>query len=214
MPFTQEQFFDLFERYNRAVPLVIGLSWVATAVLIVRLLRGRRSPGPLLTLMIFQWAWVGIVFQLIFFTQINPAAWAFGALFLGHAVLLARYTLGTNRTALEPGGTIRYAVALVLMAYALIYPALSVLAAGPTSAVPVFLVPCPLVILETGVLMMMRKPVPRTLFVVPAIWSVVGASAAVLFGVLPDLALFLCAVLLIVGFYRQGTVAPRLRPAT
>lgn len=214
MPFTQEQFFDLFGRYNRAVPLAIGLCWVATALLVANVVRGRRASTGLLTLMVFQWAWVGIVFHFVFFTSINPAAWAFGALFLGHAFVLGRHTFGTNRIALEHGGTIRHAVALALMAYALIYPALSVLAAGPTSAVPVFLVPCPLVILETGVLMMMREPVPRTLFVVPAVWSVVGGSAAVLFGVLPDYALFLCAVLLIVGFYRQGIVAPRLRLAT
>ena len=203
MPFTHEQFFDLFERYNRAVPLAIGLSWLATAVLTASLVRQRRASTALLTLMIFQWAWTGIAFHFVFFTPINPAAWAFGALFLGHAVLLARYTFGSDRIALELSGTIRHGLALCLVVYALIYPALSVLAAGGTLASPLFLVPCPLVIFETAVLMMMRGPVPRALFVVPFIWSLIGSSAAVLFGVLPDFALFLCALLLIVGFYRQ-----------
>jgi hypothetical protein len=213
MPFTQEQFFALFERYNRAIPLVIGLTWVATAVLTVRVFRGRHSAGPLLTLMIFQWAWVGVAFHFVFFTKINPAAWIFGALFVGHAILLSRYTLRDARMALDSSGTIRHALGLCLMIYGLIYPALSVLAADRNLALPLFLVPCPLVIIQTGVLLMMRKPVPRALFVVPAVWSVIGASAAVLFDVLPDFALFLCAVLLVVGFYRQRTVTPRLRLA-
>ena len=213
MPFTHDQFFDLFERYNRAVSLVIGLCWVATAVLTARLLRRRHPSTALLTLMIFQWAWVGIAFHFVFFTPINQAAWAFGVLFLGHSVLLARYSFWSNRMALERGGTIRHAVALCLLGYALIYPALSVLASGRYLATPLFLAPCPLVIFETGVLMM-RTPVPRILFVVPAIWSVIGGSAAVLFGVLPDFVLFPCALLLSLGMCRQRTVAPHVRLAT
>jgi heme/copper-type cytochrome/quinol oxidase subunit 4 len=79
MPFTHEQFFDLFGRYNRAVPLAIGLCWGATAVLAASVVRGRHASTALLTLMVFQWAWVGIVFHLVFFTSINPAAWALPA---------------------------------------------------------------------------------------------------------------------------------------
>jgi hypothetical protein len=164
-----------------------------------------------LTLTIFQWAWVGIVFHLMFFTRINPAAWAFGILFVAHAALLASYAFRKDRIILEWNGTIEHVLALCLMAYALFYPALSLFSAGLSLAAPLFLVPCPLLVFETGLLMTVRPPAPRTLSVVPVIWSVIGGSAAVLFGVLPDLILFACAVLLILGAFHRGS-AIRLSP--
>lgn len=214
MPFTHDQFFDLFERYNRSFLPAIGLCWFAATVLTAGLARKRHTATGLLALTIFQWVWVGLVFHLIFFTQINPAAWAFGILFVAHAVVLARHAFGRDRIVLEAGGIARRTVASCLIGYALLYPAISALMADRALAAPLFLVPCPLVIFETGVLLMMRTPVPRILFVVPAIWSVIGGSAAVLFGVLPDFVLFLCALLLSLDVCRQRTVAPRVRLAT
>lgn len=214
MPFTHDQFFDLFERYNRSFLPAIGLCWFAAAVLTAGVVRKRQMSTGLLALTTFQWAWVGVVFHLIFFTQINPSAWAFGILFVAHAVVLARHAFGRDRIVLEAGSTVRHAVAACLMGYALLYPAFSVMVADQALAAPLFLVPCPLVIFETGLLMTLRQPVPRMLFVAPAIWSLIGGSAAVLFGVLPDLMLFACALLLIVGAFRQGTAAPALRKRT
>lgn len=207
MPFTHGQFFDLFESYNRSFLLAIGLSWIAAVILTARFVRERQASRGLLLLTIFQWAWVGIAFHVIFFTRINPAAWAFAILFIVHAILFARYTFGRDRIVLEWTGTMQHAVALCLMAYALLYPALSVFSANLSLAVPLFLVPCPLVIFETGLLMTVRPPVPRLLFVAPTIWSVIGGSAAVLFGVLPDLMLIACALLLMVGAFSQGKVS-------
>jgi Family of unknown function (DUF6064) len=195
---------------------VIGLCWLAATVLTARLVRERQASTGLLTLTVFQWVWVGVVFHLIFFTQINPAAWAFGTLFVAHAVLFAKCAFGRDRIVLEWTGTMKHAAALCLMAYALLYPALSIFSADLSLTAPLFLVPCPLVIFETGLLMTVRPPVPRALFVVPAIWSVIGGSAAVLFGVLPDLMLFACTVLLIVGAFYQGSASAagnRLTPA-
>jgi hypothetical protein len=58
LPFTTEQFFDLLAAYNEAFWPVLVAVWVASLI------------GSLLA------------YHVAFFTQINPAAWAFGGLFL------------------------------------------------------------------------------------------------------------------------------------
>ena len=139
-----------------------------------------------------QWAWVAVVYHAAFFTRINPAAWVFGAMFIAQAVM----RLVDPQTVSDGRAPRRRFVAVTLMLYALAYPGLSVLS-HDWPAVPLFLVPCPLVIFDTGLLLATRRPIPRRLLVVPILWAGIGGSAAVLFGVLPDMMLFACAALLI-----------------
>ncbi|HEY5550762.1 MAG TPA: DUF6064 family protein, partial [Opitutaceae bacterium] len=70
-------------------------------------------------------------------------------------------------------------------------------------------VPCPTTLFTAGVLLAVAAPVPRWLFVVPIAWSVVGGSAAVLLGMMPDLMLFVAGVCLAVygvmpGLFRKS----------
>jgi hypothetical protein len=51
-------------------------------------------------------------------------------------------------------------------------------------------VPCPTTLFTAGCLLAAVPPVPRWLLVIPALWSLVGGSAALLLGITPDLMLF------------------------
>jgi hypothetical protein len=59
---------------------------------------------------------------------------------------------------------------------------------------PAFGVPCPTTIFTAGLLL--ATPLSRWLLVIPIVWSLVGGSAAFLFGMTPDLMLFATAVTL------------------
>ena len=88
LPFTKEQFFDLFAAYNVALwPALIAL-WIASVVVSVLLLWHRPPPDRWISALLgVHWAWSALAYHAAFFTRINPAAWLFAALFLGQAVL-------------------------------------------------------------------------------------------------------------------------------
>ena len=75
LPFTKEQFFDLFAAYNEALwPALIAL-WIASVVVSLLLLSWRRPPDRWISaLLAVHWAWSGLAYHAAFFTRINPAA--------------------------------------------------------------------------------------------------------------------------------------------
>jgi hypothetical protein len=81
IPFSSEQFFEVFARYNAATwpaPIVLPVVAIAgIAGLFVQ--RGwDRAIGWLLALL---WAWMAVAYHWVFFARINPAAWIFAPRF-------------------------------------------------------------------------------------------------------------------------------------
>jgi len=61
--------------------------------------------------------------------------------------------------------------------------------------VPTFGLPCPTTIFTLGILLLASFPFPKSVFIVPFLWSVVGTSAAFQLGVLQDLSLLVSGLL-------------------
>lgn len=98
MPFTTEQFFDLFRSYNEAVfPLQIvfyslGILFAALTFI--------RKPWINITIsagLSLLWFWMALVYHLLFFSTINKAAYAFGIAFIIQALLLGWYGRYTQK---------------------------------------------------------------------------------------------------------------------
>ena len=197
VPFTTEQFLDVFRRYNtelwpaRWVLLAVGAVAAALA------LRGGRRESRLAALLLaVLWLWTGVVYHLAYFRAINPAAVWFGAAFVAQAALFA--WLGAWRGGLAFGARADGAGLLgaLLLAYALVgYPLLGLALGHRFPASPTFGLPCPTTIFTFGLLLWTRPPVPRALLVVPALWSLLGASAAARLGMREDLGLVVAALL-------------------
>lgn len=211
MPFTVEEFCAVFARQNEAIfPLQI-LAYVAAAAVLVALSRpSRASDSVIFAVLAGMWLVNGVVYHIVHFAPINPAARLFGALFLVEASLLAAAPLlARRRIVFAPTSGVATTLGLVLIAFALVlYPALGLLAGHRYPAMPMFgVAPCPSTIFTIGVLVLGNPRVTRWLLVVPVLWAFVGGSAAVVLDVPQDSALFLAAMIAIVLAFRRPAVA-------
>lgn len=211
LPFTKEQFFDLFAAYNEALwPAVVAL-WIASAVVSARLVTGRdRWVGGLLA---GHWAWSAFAYHAAFFTRINPAAWLFAALFLVQAVLFFRVGVVQGRLRFAPWSNRWAWLAWLFVVYSLAYPAINAVDHHSVSRIPTFGVPCPTTIFTAG-LLMLAAPLSWRLSIIPVVWSLIGGSAASLLGVRADYALPMAGMALAILSMRRSTFAGRDRGAS
>jgi hypothetical protein len=211
LPFTREQFFDLFVAYNEALwPAAMAL-WAASAVIVALRLSARHPHDRWVSaLLVGHWAWSGLAYHVAFFTRINPAAWLFAALFLGQAVLLFRVGVMQRRLSFAPWDNAWAPLAWGLIAYSLAYPVINALDHRSLLRIPTFGLPCPTMIFTAGVLMLATRR-SWGLSAVPVIWSVIGGSAAFLLGVNADLALPIAGMALAIFSVRRTT--PEQLPA-
>jgi hypothetical protein len=205
LPFTRDQFFDLFAAYNEALwPALVAL-WIATAALSVLLLVRQRGLSRWISaLLVWHWAWSAVAYHAAYFTSINPAAWIFAALFLLQALLFLWLGVVRERISFArwPGAWAPLAWGLIL--YSLVYPMINAIDHHSISRIPAFGVPCPTTIFTAGVLLL-AAPRWWSLAAVPVVWSAIGASAAPLLGVRADYALPVAGVALAVFVLQQTT---------
>ena len=189
LPFTREQFLELFGAYNEVLWPAALVLWIATAVIVaLRLTASHPHDRWISALLVWHWAWSALAYHVAFFTRINPAAWLFAALFLGQAVLFFREGVVQRRLSFTPWGHAWAPLAWGLIAYSLAYPVINAIDHRSLLRIPTFGLPCPTTIFTAGVLML-ATPRSWSLSTVPVIWSAIGGSAAFLLGVRADVAL-------------------------
>jgi hypothetical protein len=211
MPFTREEFFALFERYNVDVwPAQIVLNLLALCVLVL-IHRGRPAGGRWIAgALALLWAWMAVAYHFAHFSAINPAAWAFGAVSLLGALSLAWVGVVQGRLVFARRGGIREALGGALVVFALLaYPSLGWLMGHRYPAVPTFGLPCPTTIFTIGVLLFATGPVPRSVLVVPVAWAAVGSTAAFALGVYQDLGLLVAGVVGLLALTHVGSFGDR-----
>ena len=189
MPFTKEQFFDLFAAYNGALLPALVVLWAASVAACVLLLLARRPVDRWISaLLAVHWIWSALAYHVAFFSQINPAAWVFAALFLSEAALFFWIGVVQGRLFFAPWRNAWAFMAWLLIAYSLVYPGINAVQHVSVLRIPTFGVPCPTTIFTAGMLMLTT---PRTwrLSIVPVVWSLIGGSAAILLDVRADFAL-------------------------
>jgi hypothetical protein len=89
LPFTSEQFLNIFAQYNLAVfPLQIVFIILGIVALGLVIKKSQLSDRIIALILSFFWFWMGLVYHILFFSTINPLAYVFGMLFIVEAVLL------------------------------------------------------------------------------------------------------------------------------
>jgi hypothetical protein len=216
LPFTTEEFLDVFERYNEGVWPAQLVVYPVGAAAVVLMARGTRRTDQLAAAMLgAMWIWVGVAYHFVYFSEINPSARVFALLFVAQGLVLLIggglfRQLGFGEP-LRPSALV--GVALICFS-AVVYPSWGALVGHVYPRAPIFgISPCPLTIFTFGALLMARTRVPLGFIAVPFLWSLVGGSAGVLLGVPQDTALplsgMLSAVLILVRNRGLGRRFPR-----
>jgi Family of unknown function (DUF6064) len=203
LPFTSEQFLSVFEAYNAAIWPAQVFAYFASFLAVVLLFTDHeRSDWIIPVILAIMWMWTGLAYHMVFFAPINSAAYAFGALFivqagaLVHAGFRHRLAFGFR---VDAAGWI----GIAFVAYAaVLYPLIGMAAGHRASELPMLgVTPCPVTIFTFGLLLLTRSPPPLYLLAIPAIWSLIGGSAAMLLRVPQDW------LLLVSGVTAVGLVA-------
>ena len=207
LPFSHDEFLDVFGAYNvQWWPSALVL-WVATAVCAWRWWRGRTNNAPLImSLLAVHWAWTGIAYHWLDFRAINPAAALFAAAFVLQAGLFAWLAIGTRAHVTRQRG-VRGAFSVGLVGYGLLYPAIGLALGLEYPRMPLFAVPCPTTLVTAGFLLATRGA-PRILLAIPLLWAVIGSSAAIMLGIRADLALVVAGLALLVDAIAPSVVGP------
>lgn len=197
MPFTTEQFFQVFEKYNQAVfPIQIVLILAAIAAVMLASKPNAFSGKTVSVLLACFWIWTGFVYHLIFFKEINPAAYAFGAMFIVQGFLFLYQGVLKKRLCFRFEPNLYGFLGAIFIAYALIiYPIIGFAFGRIYPASPTFGAPCPMVIFTFGLLMWTDRKPAFHLLIIPVFWALVGASAALSFGVMEDFGLLIAGTI-------------------
>jgi Family of unknown function (DUF6064) len=197
IPFTTEQFIQIFEKYNQTVfPMQFVLILVAISAITLAA-NPKPSANKIISgLLGFLWLWVGIAYHLVFFTEISPPAYLFGALFIFQGLLFLYEGMARNRLNFRASRGFYGIFGAMFIAYALvIYPLIGYALGRIFLSSPTFGVPCPTTIFTFGLLLWTDKKVPLSLLIIPVLWSLVGTSAALNFGIKEDFGLIVAGTL-------------------
>jgi hypothetical protein len=208
LPFTHEQFLDVFGAFNTSWWPAAAVLWALSALALLGLARGRGSRRLLFLLLALHWGWSGAVYHLGYFAAVNPAARLFGVLFLLQAALFLWAGLARQPPAISWGAAPRQRLSVAFAGYSLLYPLFGLAIGLRWPRMPAFGVPCPTTLLTVAVLLAVQPRRYRWLLVIPALWGLIGGSAALALGILPDLALFL-GVLCLVTYAAVPTLLER-----
>lgn len=196
IPFSTEQFFQVIENYNSGTfpAQIIILILTAAAFMLIFSKMDIRSKviGSFLGLL---WIWIGWVYHLAFFTAINPAAHGFGGLFITQGLLILLYTYRNRLLFIYKPEIKDYTGILLIIFGLIIYPAISYFNEGTWLKTISMGLPCPSTILTFGFFLLTAGKFPVILLVIPSLWSILGLSATMNFGVYQDVMLIVSAII-------------------
>ena len=174
LPFTIDQFLDVFRRYNLAVSpaqwVLVTLAVVAVVLAARDRLTTKRWVSAILALL---WFWMAAAYHVAFFASVNRAAVAFAGAFAIQGGLFTWLAFRATPPSYRSRSSGATAIGALFIVYALlVYPALGYLLGHRYPAAPTFGVPCPTTIFTLGLLVWSGTSMPRRLLVIPLAWWV------------------------------------------
>lgn len=196
MPFTVEEFLQVFAEYNRAIwPAHIIAYTMGLAAVLAVVGRARWRGRFVTAVLALFWLWMGVAYHMVHFSRVNRPAYVFGAFFVLQGILFA--IAAARRTLkFEKPATGAWATGGLFVLYAMvIYPILGMLAGHGWPQAPMFgVAPCPTTIFTFGLLLWTGTGIPKRLIVIPFLWSLIGFSAAIHLDVYEDFGLVVAGV--------------------
>lgn len=212
LPFTQAQFLENFSKYNEAVFPMQFVLFVLAIFSVYLAMRRKNSERVIMGILTFFWLWMGVVYHLTFFTNINKAAFLFGSLFIVQGLLFAFYGVYKKEIFFDFTWNKYSKTGLVFMVFALfIYPILGYFFGHRYPQNPTFGLPCPTTIFSFGMLLLSSNAIKKRIIIIPLLWSFVGFSAALILGIHEDIGLLVVGVLSSALLYIKSLNKKRLQ---
>jgi hypothetical protein len=211
LPFTVEQFYGVFAQYNESVwPMQIALDAIGFVILLLLLRPGAFQSRVISGLLALLWVWTAVAYYFVFFTRISASGWVIGAVLLAGGLWLGWVGGIVGRIRFGVPGAARGMLGALLIFYALVaYPLIGLAVGHRYPAMPTFGLPCPVTIFTVGMLVLTTSPVPRSVFIAPALWGLFGgASATFLLGVYQDAGLLLAGFVSLAAMLIPASAAP------
>ena len=190
IPFTIDQFMEVFERYNNAIWPGHALIYLAGLIAIALAFKQGEVSNKLISLILAAlWLWMGVIYHFIFFSTINEAARLFGALFIVQSLIFI-FAGVSSKLSFRFGFNAQGILGAVLIIYALVlYPIIGMALGHIYPAAPTFGVPCPTTIFTFGLLLGAGINIRFYLLIIPLLWSLIGLWAAISLGMYEDFGL-------------------------
>lgn len=209
LPFTTEEFLNVFAEYNTSVfPLQILFVLLAFLLIYLAYRNFKYSSLAINLSLAFYWVWIGVVYHILFFSAINKAAYFFGIIFILQGLLLIYAGAIRNELKYSTDRSLESYFGWAFIVYALIiYPVLGMISGHSYPKAPTFGLPCPTTIFTFGMFLFVRSRFPYYVLIIPVLWSILGFSAAMQLSVMEDFGLSFAGViglLLIIYYNKKG----------
>jgi len=200
LPFTLEQFLDVFRQYNISIwPVQILLVILALVATYFSIFKKPYSDKIILFVLTFFWLWMGIAYHLIYFSPINKAAIIFGSLFIIQSLLFFYFGVIKDKLGFQFRLNKYGITGMALIMFSLIvYPLTGYWLGHIYPSSPTFGLPCPTTIFTFGILLFSSTRIPPAIIIIPFLWALIGFSAAFSLGIKEDTSLLVSGLLSIV----------------
>lgn len=198
-PFTTEQFFAIFEKYNTTIFPMQILIFFAGCFLLYLIYTKKKNPNKIIGYLLgCIWLWAGIVYHISFFTEINKAAYIFGSIFIIQGIIFITSTYH-GKLLFEFTNTLEKQISLFFITFGLIiYPLIGFILEKSVVHTISLGLPCPTTIFTCGLLGLQLGNIKKYLLIIPAIWSFIGLFAAISMGVYQDFVMPVAALYVII----------------
>jgi len=196
-PFTTEQFFSVFEKYNHSIfPVQIILFLLGVCALIIIGSKMKQKDKFVAAILAILWLWIGIVYQIGFFSGINKVAYGFGVLFILQGLFISWEGGLLYNLKFDFKMSLQAFFGYFFILYGLIiYPVVGYLVEQNLSRTISIGLPCPTIILTFGFFLLCDKKFSKYLLIIPSLWAVIGIRAALNLGVYQDFMMIIAAII-------------------
>lgn len=196
-PFSAEQFFEVFNAYNSTVFPLQALFYALAFFTVYVSVKKTQGSGKIISLILsYFWFWMGAVYHIIFFSVINKAAYLFGAVFIMQSVLIFYFGVYKDKLSFQFAADIRGIGGLIFIVYSLLlYLFIGYITGHVYPLSPTFGLPCPTTIFTLGLLLWNRNAELWPLIGIPLVWSVIGSTAVLKFGIAEDMGLLAAGII-------------------
>jgi hypothetical protein len=199
LPFSREEFFGVFARYNESLwPAQVLIYLLALGAVAFALRRTKDASRGAYAILAILWLWMGVAYHAALFTKIDPLAGFFAVAFIAQGFLFGGLAARRNVAVMAPRSTFSGWAGAGLVAFGLLgYPLLSLVEGHFYPYQPTFGLPCPTTIFTLGFVVWAWNEIPRIAIVIPILWAATGTLASLQLGVPEDLSL--AGALIVVG---------------